>query len=135
MRAEDVALLLPEVIRRALVPGTPLAALLAVMEAQHARSEEVLSDLPAVFDPLRTEDRFVPMLARWVDLQRLDEVGGGIELARMRLLVALSARIGRRRGTLRGLLEVLRVATGISGFTVDDAVPSILPNGQPGPPR
>src|SRR5439155_12835422 len=71
----------------------------------------------------------------WVDVQRLDEAGAGIDVARMRLLVAMSARIGRRRGTLRGLLEVLRVATGISGFTVDDAVPSTQPNGQPGPPR
>jgi phage tail-like protein len=135
MQADKIALLLPEVIRRAVVPGTPLAALLAVMEAQHDRSEAVLGDLPSVFDPLRTEDRFVPMLARWVDLQRLDEGGGGIELARMRLLVAMSARIGHRRGTLRGLLEVLSLATGLTGFAVDDAVPSVLANGQPGPPR
>lgn len=135
MRADQIELLLPEVVRRAVVPGTPLAALLAVMEAQHARSEEVLADLPAVFDPLRTEDRFVPMLARWVDLHRLAEAAGGIEVARLRLLVAMSARVGRRRGTLRGLLEVLGLATGLTGFTVDDAVPSVVPNGQPGPPR
>jgi phage tail-like protein len=135
MQADKIALLLPEVIRRAVVPGGPLAALLAVMEVQHGRSEGVLDDLPRVFDPLRTEDRFVPMLARWVDLERLDEGGGAIELARMRLLVAMSARIGRRRGTLRGLLEVLTLATGLRGYTVDDRVPSVLPNGQAGPPR
>jgi phage tail-like protein len=135
MQADKIALLLPEVIRRAVVPGTPLAALLAVMEAQHHRSEAVLGDLPSVFDPLRTEDRFVPMLARWVDLQRLDEGGGGIEVARMRVLVAMSARIGRRRGTRRGLLEVLSLATGLTGFALDDAVPSVLANGQPGPPQ
>jgi hypothetical protein len=93
MQADKIALLLPEVIRRAVVPGSPLAALLAVMESQHHRSQTVLDDLPSVFDPLRTEDRFVPMLARWVDLERLDEGGGAIELTRMRLLVAMSARI------------------------------------------
>lgn len=136
MRASEIALLLPEVMQRTVRPNTPLDALLAIMEAQHARSEEVLGDLPAVFDPLRTTDRFVPMLARWVDLQRLDEAGGGgIDVARMRLLVAMSARIGRRRGTLRGLLEVLTIATGIGGYAVDDAVPTMLPNGRPGPPR
>jgi phage tail-like protein len=136
MHAEDIELLLPEVMRRAVVPRTPLAALLAVMEAQHAVPEQILADLPVVFDPLRTPDRFVAMLARWVDLQRLDEgEGPGVATDRMRLLVAMSARIGRRRGTLRGLLEVLTLATGVHGYTVDDAVPSVLPGGQPGPPR
>jgi phage tail-like protein len=136
MRANEIALLLPEVRRRAIVPYTPLDALMAIMEAQHAGSEEVLADLPAVFDPLRTTDRFVPMLAQWVDLQRLNDAdGGGIEVARMRLLVAMSARIGRRRGTLRGLLEVLTIATGVGGYLVDDGVSTVLPNGQPGPRR
>jgi phage tail-like protein len=135
MQADKIALLLPEVIRRAVVPGSPLAALLAVMESQHDRSETILNDLPSVFDPLQTEDRFLPMLARWVDLERLDDVADAIELARMRLLVAMSARIGRRRGTLRGLLEVLTVATGLRGYAVDDRVPAVLPNGEAGPPQ
>lgn len=137
MRASEIELLLPEVIRRAVLPGSPLAALLAVMAASHAPSEAILGDLPAFVDPLRTPDRFVPMLARWVDLERLNDVeGGGIETARMRLLVAMSARIGRRRGTLRGLLEVLTIATGLGGFVVDEAVPSVTTSGRAdGPPR
>lgn len=137
MRAAEIERLLPDVIRRAIRPGTPLAALLAVMEQLHAPSEAVLADLPAVVDPLRTPDRFVPMLAGWVDLQRLDEVpGGGVDRDRMRLLVGMSARIGRRRGTLRGLLEVLTLATGYSGFRVDDQVPGVTASGRPdGPPR
>ena len=117
MRASEIELLLPDVMRRALAPGTPMTALLAVMEDLHAPSEAILDDLPAVVDPLRTPDRFVPMLARWVDLQRLNDAeGGGVEDARMRLLIAISARIGRRRGTARGLLEVLELATGHTGF-------------------
>lgn len=137
MRASEIELLLPEVFRRAILPASPLAALLAVMEASHAPSEAILGDLPAFVDPLRTPDRFVPMLARWVDLERLDDVqGGGIETARMRLLIAMSARIGRRRGTLRGLLEVLMIATGLGGFVVDEAVPSVTSSGRAdGPPR
>ncbi len=136
MRGSDIERLLPDVIRRAILANSPMSALLAVMEELHRPSEEILADLPAVVDPLRTPDRFVEMLARWVDLQRLNEVrGGGIEVARMRLLVAMSARLGRRRGTLRGLVETLSVATGYGGFEVDDAVPSQLPGGQPGPPR
>jgi phage tail-like protein len=137
MRASDIELLLPDVIRRAVVPGSPLGALLAIMEDLHAPSEAILADLPAMIDPLRTPDRFVPMLARWVDLERLNEAeGGGIDTARMRLLVAMSARIGQRRGTLRGLLEVLTIATGLGGYVVDQAVPSVSATGRPdGPPR
>lgn len=137
MRASEIERLLPDVIRRAVAPGSPLAALIAVMEQLHAPSEEVLGTLPSMIDPLRTPDRFVTMLARWVDLERLDEVpGGGVEPARMRLLVAMSASVARRRGTLAGLLDVLTVATGYTGFQVDDAVPSLTPAGRPeGPPR
>lgn len=136
MRASEIELLLPDVMRRALAPGTPMDALLAVMEDLHAPSEAILADLPAVVDPLRTPDRFVSMLARWVDLQRLNEAeGGGVEDARMRLLIAISARIGRRRGTARGLLEVLELATGHTGFAIDDSVPSVTRSGRAdGPP-
>ena len=48
--------------------GDPLLALLDVMEALHAPSEDTLAELPALFHPLRAPERFVPFLARWVDL-------------------------------------------------------------------
>ncbi|GAA2095528.1 hypothetical protein GCM10009841_06700 [Microlunatus panaciterrae] len=132
MRAAEIELLLPEVIRRTCVPGSPMAAMLAVMEGLHEPSEAVLADLPAVLDPLRTPERFVSMLSRWVDLERLAEAdGGGIEPARMRLLVAMSAVLGRRRGTRRGLLDVLTLATGVEGFLIDEAVPGA--DGHPRP--
>ena len=51
MRADHITLLLPEVYQRAVVPGSPLAALLDVMDAMHAPVEAALGGLPAVFDP------------------------------------------------------------------------------------
>lgn len=137
MRAAEIALLLPEVLRRTVVPGSPMSAILAVMEDLHAPAEEVLAEVSTIVDPLRTPDRFVEMLAAWVDLQRWNaSTAGRIETDRLRLLVAMSARVGSRRGTARGLLEVLTVATGIGGIRVDEAVPSMGPGGAPdGLPR
>jgi phage tail-like protein len=122
MLTPQIELLLPEVLRRTCVPGTPMAALLAVMEAHHDPAEAILANLAEFFDPLQTPDRFVPMLARWVDLDRLNS-DGGIEVGRMRLLVSMAAVIARRRGTRAGLLQVLQIATGVAGIEVDEAVP------------
>lgn len=113
MRAADIALLLPQVYQRAALPGSPLAALLEVMAALHEPVEEVLRDLPGVLDPLTCPDRFVPMLAAWVDLDRLDRTGAGrLDSDRLRLLVHLAAELGRTRGTAPGLDAVVRAATG-----------------------
>ncbi len=133
MDADRIALLLPEVYRRALRPGSPLDALLHVMAAQHAPVEGVLERFPDVLDPYLAPDRLVAYLARWVDLARwLDDDG---ELAtghgRLRVLVAASAALARRRGTAAGLQEALTLALGVPGITVDDRVPG--PDGSPLP--
>ncbi|MFN8073810.1 MAG: phage tail protein [Kineosporiaceae bacterium] len=126
MRADHVALLLPEVYQRAVLPGSPLAALLEVMEALHAPTEEVLGSLPAVFDPQRAPERFVPYLAGWVDLDRWLEDDGTFPAgsARLRQLVASAAALSRRRGTVSGLRDTLTLALGVPGVVVDDAVPA-----------
>ena len=100
MRAAEIALLLPEVIRRTITPESPMAALLAVMEEMHSPVEDLLGDMPALFDPIRCPEQFLPVLARWVDLERLDLTPAGrIDSERMRLLVSLAATLGRGRGT------------------------------------
>ena len=87
------ALLLPEVIRRGAQPGSPLGALLDVMEAMHAPAETALRGLPSILDPQTTPDDFVPFLATWVGLD--DVVPDGVEfeagVGRLRQLVATSA--------------------------------------------
>lgn len=123
MQAERIALLLPEVYRRAIVPGTPLAALLAVMEQQHAPVEQILAELPDYFDPHRTPDRFVPFLARWVDLDRWLNDGSGefdAGTGRLRQVVAAAAQLSRIRGTADGLRQALEIATGIAGVRIDE---------------
>lgn len=124
MRADRVALLLPEVIRRGADPGTPLGALLDVMEAMHEPAEAALLGLPAMLDPQSTRDDFVPFLASWVGLDDLIPDGAEFEAGtgRLRQLVATSAARARRRGTLDGLRETLAIATGRRDITVDDTV-------------
>ena len=128
MKRTLIEQLLPEVYQRTLRPGSPLAAILEVMEALHAPSEEVLADLEAFFDPYRTPDRFVPYLACWVDLERFlvrSATGDAYlesGLGRLRELIAAAAYLSQWRGTAKGLLCFLETATGIEGVAIGEHV-------------
>ena len=119
MKRNEIARLLPGLFQRTLGEGGPLEALLAVMEALHAPSEAALAELPALFHPLRAPERFVPLLARWVDLELPVTTG----LGRMRELVASAVALSRWRGTARGLRLFLETATGCSDFVLEERVP------------
>jgi phage tail-like protein len=134
MQSSEIELLLPEIFRRTLSEDNPLRAFLEVMEALHVPSEVVLSHLEHFFDPYRTPDIFVPYLSGWLDLDQvwiqnpeeftaktLPPFPAGV--GRLRELVANAAYLSKWRGTARGLLTFLEIATGVSEFTVDEAVP------------
>lgn len=135
MKRDQIERLLPSVFQRALPVGGPLSALLDVMDALHEPSEQVLTDIDAVFSPYRTPDRFVPFLASWVDLDRFfpanasdisahDSAGGPIStgLGRLRELIAAAAQLSQWRGTAKGLQLFLETATGVRGFELDEDV-------------
>src|SRR5438874_1042488 len=71
MKQKAIEFLLPEIFRRTVRPGEPLAGILRTMEDLHAPSSEILGRFDAYMDPYRTPDAFVPYLARWLDLERL----------------------------------------------------------------
>lgn len=147
MKRAEIETLLPIVFQRAALEGSPLYALLEAMEALHAPSEAVLASVDAVFDPRRTPDRFVPLLARWLYLDRLLEDRGGpgggpgtsatwdtlmtAGRGRLRELVAAAAYLAKWRGTAAGLRRFLEVATGAAPFVIDERVPG--PGGRPVP--
>lgn len=119
MRSSEIERLLPGVFQRTLGRGgTPLSASLEVMSALHAPSEAVLGNLDASFDPRRTPERFVPLLARWMDL----EVVLSAEPGRLRELTASAFELSQWRGTARGLVRFLEIATGATGFQVEERV-------------
>ena len=141
MKRTEINRLLPVVIQRTILPGTPLDAILKVMEGLQAPSEDVLEHLDSFFNAYRAPDAFVPYLASWVDLERLfiavpEEFEGVIPpfpsgTARLRELVASAAYLAKWRGTAKGLIRFLEIATGVHGFTIDENVPEA--NGLPRP--
>jgi phage tail-like protein len=129
MKQNEIAYLLPGIFQRTLRPGSPLAAILAVMEGLSAVPEETLAHVESFFNPYRTPDRFVPFLADWVDLEwlliqnpeeRAQTGTAPLEsgLGRLRELIAASAYLSQMRGTARGLILFLETATGIPGFSI-----------------
>lgn len=130
MKSARIKRLLPAVYQATADEGTPLAALLAVMEDLHGPAEATMAQIESYFDPYRTPDAFVPYLASWVDLERvLDSPRGGSRvpsfpagLGRLRELTASAVTLSQWRGTRKGLLLFLETATGVEGFTIDEEV-------------
>lgn len=128
MKQNEIKHLLPEIFQRTVRSGGPLHTLLVIMEDQHAPSETILEELEKYFDPYRTPDRFVPYLARWMDLDRLlpksveDDEAGPLHfpsgLGRLRELIAAAAFLSKWRGTRRGLRAFLETATGLDDFQI-----------------
>lgn len=140
MRRPEIERILPNVFQLALHPDrgwvlerdTRLGAVLDVMEGLHQPIEDKLDALAEYVDPRRAPEPFVPYLAGWVDLDWLvsptpDELEGGgaaipsTGLGHLRELVAQAAQLARWRGTARGLLSFIEIATGLRGFAIDEA--------------
>jgi phage tail-like protein len=129
MKRNAIERMLPAVFQRAVLHGTPLDGLLAVMEALHEPSEEVLASIDEYFNPYRTADAFVPYLAQWVDLlpilTRPDRPDAPVVepssgLGRLRELIASAGELAKWRGTARGLTQFLGTATGERGILIDE---------------
>jgi phage tail-like protein len=133
MKQDEIRKLMPGVFERTMHPGNPLSALLAVMEALHAPSEDVLERLDTFVHPYTAPDRFVAYLAGWVDLEMFLSTSpedfadaspptfpAGV--GRLRELVASAAYLSKWRGTATGLLLFLETATGAQGFSIDERV-------------
>ena len=131
MQRPQIDRLLPGMFQRAAEPGTMVAAVLDVMAELHEPDEVILAGVDEYFDPYRAPDRFLPFLARWVDLDRLlppsTATDGPVPFPSgygcLRNLIAAGADLAQWRGTSAGLHWFLQLATGVSGFVVDEAVP------------
>lgn len=134
MKHNEIIKLLPVVYQRCINPGTPISALLDVMEGMHAPSEQILENIDSYFNPITAPEPFVRYLAKWVDLGRyLGEESSeeadisrtfavSIEPGRLRALIALAAGLSQWRGTAKGLKLFLETATGVNGFRLEEQV-------------
>lgn len=129
MKAEQIQHLLPGVVQESIYLGSPLSALLDMMESLHQPSEDVIESIAMYFNPYTTPDAFVPFLARWVDIDRFfpedySRVRVAMPLSsgmgRLRELVMAAAHLSQWRGTSIGLIGFLETATGVRGFTIDE---------------
>jgi len=123
MKRERIAELLPTVFRRALPFSPPLAAVLGVMEAMHAPSEDALAHFGDALNPRTAPDRFVPFLASWTGLDFVSAGATPIDLSRLRELIAMSSTLAKWRGTANGLILFVEIATGLRGYTVEEPRP------------
>jgi phage tail-like protein len=140
VKKAQIKKLLPAVFQSAVRPGTPLFAILDVLETMHAPVESALDRLDVTFDAHRAPDAFVPYLASWVDLEVLLDVRHRQGLAsnpslstglgRLRELTAAAMTLSQWRGTRKGLQLFLETATGVTGFEVDEKV---VVDGKPRP--
>jgi phage tail-like protein len=129
MRHQAIERLLPAAYQRAATPGSVLSALLDVMEAMHAPDEAVLDSVDDLFAAYRTREQLVPFLARWLALDHLlprTRPGAAAQppgpVGRLRDLVAEGAVLAQLRGTPDGLRRTLEVATGVTGFAIEEPV-------------
>jgi phage tail-like protein len=144
MLRSQIENLLPTAFRSTLREGRPLAALLQVMEEMHAPCETLLERLPELVNPYTAPERYLPMLAHWVNL-------GGIfparrpgeetspwsprrlpmPVGRLRALIAAAPELARWRGTARGLEQFLATATGTADYEIDENTTDSLGNPVP----
>lgn len=121
MQRQIIERLLPAAYQRAVTPGSVLATLLEVMEGMLEPDDALLETVDELFAPYRTTDRLVAFLAGWVALDHLrPETGAIISAGRLRNLVAEGALLAQWRGTRWGLRRFLEVATGVSGFGIEE---------------
>jgi phage tail-like protein len=115
---EQVEQLLPLVIRRTIVPGSALSAVTQVMADLYDPVAEAAGCLEMFFDPWRCPERFLPLLATWLDLPLPVTTGP----SRLRALIAVATTLHQVRGSRRALLAFLEAATGLGGFEIDETV-------------
>jgi phage tail-like protein len=134
MKSDKIQELLPQVFQRTARPDSPLQALLEAMEELTEPAEKTLAELDKYIDPYRAPEDFVVYLARWLDLQRFFsssvkrrlETGEQVDpippgSGRLRELLITAARMLALRGTHRGLIAMLEIATGVEGFSVEES--------------
>lgn len=133
MEKDQIIALLPEIFQQTAKENNPLSGFLSAMEIMHSDSEEILKNLDTFFDPARTKESFIPFLLKWVDLDWMistdlfdkpenEQLTSLIKTENLRELIANAWYLSKWRGTAKGLIMFLEIATGINGFKINETV-------------
>jgi len=132
MKRSDIISLMPSIFQRSVNVDDSLSALVDTMEGLQAPAEQVLDRLETYFNPHLTSDEMVPFLGKWVDLdwmwlddeQLLRNHSNDSELTvnALRKMVFKSFELAKWRGTLKGLIHFLEIATETQGFVIEENV-------------
>ena len=98
---------LPDIYREDRESASFLDRYLANVEGMYTTLEGRIADVQRLVDPKTIDAEYLPWLASWVGAV----VEPDWEPARKRLFVRYAARMFTRRGTPRGLIEAIRLAT------------------------
>ena len=98
---------------------TAFAAQLDVLAALLAPAEAALDRFPEALVPERAPAPFLPLLARWLHVDR----GMAPDEVALRALLAHAAVLWRNRGTRRGLEDALACVLGRGCFAVEQVQP------------
>ena len=137
MQQDEIVSLLPRVVQRSITPGEPLDALLSAMAGLQEPTERLARDVQQLVRPWQAPEAMLGYLARWLDVDGVLGRGGDGTYTltsgsgQLRELLSAAAQIAQWRGTARGLALFLRSATGVDGFTIEEAV--LDDRGQPRP--
>lgn len=141
MKDTDIAQLLPSIMCSSLASnsenpdGCVLNALIKTMEKMHEPTEKLLGSLEAEFNPSRAQEALLPMLAHWLNIDRLykpESLGeqraiwarrtAPTEVGYLRELLTRAVELSRWRGTCYGLQAMLSTATGVNTYRIYENV-------------
>ena len=128
MQPAQIERLLPLVIRRTGGHGSVLTTLIELMSELVDPSEQVIERIDEHLDPRRAPESMLLLLAAWLDLDRLVQPYGNSTgtppfapgAGRLRELLASATDLSHSRGTAAGIESMLTIATGSSGYVVDE---------------
>jgi phage tail-like protein len=97
--------------------GSPLAALLSVLEGLLQPVDDVISDLHRHVDPRTSPEPLLPLLASWL----CDSWVACVDASCEREQLASFARFSAQRGTRRALCHALRLVSGCRDIRIEES--------------
>ncbi len=134
MNQSEIQSLLPEVFLQTLNDEhkneeTILSILIDIMHFMHVETELQFKTIEDFFNPCRTpQEAFIEYLGYWTDLERLwhDDTKLGIhhliQKECLQELILSASYLSQWRGTLQGLSQFLKIATGSNSITIRDGI-------------